>query len=214
MKNKILFTILLFGLISLFSCKPESINIPANEFSDVFITWSPLTINVNGEVSIADGSRGVKKRLWTISGDGVDILRSDNDETSTDRIIYATFSQPGVFNVRLQSEFDDPKVTLDSIITVNVLDNVSAKFTSDAQTQNGKFVVKAGGEVKYSSVSTGSPNSFEWSFTGGNIEKITGSTAIVQYNQLGTWDVSLIAYRNNPKGRDTIIVKDFITVIE
>lgn len=212
MKNKILTIIFLLGLVGLFSCQPEEFEL-AN-VSDIFITWSPLTVNVNNEVSLADGSRGVKSRLWTFPGNGlVDILGSSDDEVSTERIVFAVFKQPGVFPVRLQADFNNPNVVLDSIITVTVLDNVSAKFVSDAQTQDGILVVEVGDVINYTSVSTGSPAFYAWTFDGGTPEKVTKSTAVVKYEYLGSWDVTLIAYRNSPRGSDTLTIKDYIKVI-
>lgn len=200
------------GACFLFACTPEEIEI--NEYSAVFVTWSPLTINVNGEVSFADGSRGVKQRLWTFPGkDIADIKGSDNDETSTERIVHAVFLQPGTFGVRLQTEFNDPSVTLDSLITVTVLENVTARLVCDAPLADGKPVVKAGGTVTYRSVSTGNPDSFIWSLEGAAPTEANGETVEVRYDYPGTWDVRLIAYRNKPAGRDTLSIRNYITVL-
>jgi len=212
-KLKILAYTLIVALGGLFSCQPE--DPPLNDFSTVFIDWSPRTINVNDSVSILDGSRGVKERLWTLPGGGVvDIIGSDNDATSTERILNAKFSQPGEFDIRLQDQFNDPIVTLDSLITITVLDQVSVEFTSDAETPDGNVVVQAGEVVNFTSNSTGSPEFFEWSFEGGDPLTATGVNTSVQYNQPGSWDVTLIAYRNFPRGADTIVVRDYIKVLE
>lgn len=212
-KHKMLSLICLLVLIGFFSCQPE--DPPLNEFSDVFIDWSPLTINVNDSVSILDGSRGVRERLWTLPGGGVaDIKGSNNDATSTEKILHIIFLQPGEFDVHLQTEFLDPRVKLDTLITVTVLDYISAEFVSDAQTQDGNLVVDAGEVVNYTSVSTGSPEFYQWTFEGGDPVTATGSNTSVQYSQPGSWDVTLIAFRNFPRGADTIVVRDYITVIE
>jgi len=211
-KYKILSFVCLFALVGFFSCQPN--DPPLNEFSDVFIDWSPRTINVHDSVSIVDGSRGVKKRLWTLPGGGVaDIIGSDNDATSTERILKTKFLKSGQYDIRLQDEFNDPSVTLDSLITITVLDYVSAKFVSDAQTQNGILMIEAGKVINYTSVSTGSPEFYEWIFEGGVPQTATGSHPSVKYSQPGSYDVTLIAYRKQPKGSDTIVVKDFIKVI-
>ncbi|MDR1557044.1 MAG: hypothetical protein LBS88_08455 [Tannerellaceae bacterium] len=200
------------GVLILFACQPEEIKM--NEFSYVFVTWSPLLINVGGEVDLADGSRGVKSRLWTFPvGGGVDILNSGNDVTSTERIVYAVFHNPGVYGIRLQAEFNDPTVTLDSIITVTVIDNVAAQFISDAPEQGNQRVVIVGTTVNYSSVSTGYPDSYIWTFEGAEPSTATGQTPSVKYNYPGVWDVTLISYRNKPLGRDTVYVKNYITVL-
>jgi PKD repeat protein len=208
-KNKI---ILFLASIILFACQPEEVKL--NEFSYVFITWSPLVINVGGEVDLADGSHGVKNRLWTFPAEaGVDILNSNNDQTSTERIVYAVFNNPGVFGIRLQAEFADPSVKLDSIITVTVIENVKALLSSDAPILNGQHIVEAGMTVNYESISTGLPDSYQWTFEGAEPTEANGQKASVRYNYPGTWDVQLIAYRNKPRGRDTIYVRNYITVL-
>ncbi|MDT0689086.1 PKD domain-containing protein [Salegentibacter sp. F188] len=212
-KHKILAYTLIVALVGLFSCQPE--DPPLNDFSHIFIDWSPRTINVNDSVSILDGSRGVQERLWTLPGGGVvDIIGSDNDATSTERILHAKFLQPGEYDIRLQDQFNDPSVTLDSLITITVLEQVSAGFTSDAEIEDGNVIVQAGEVINFTSDSTGSPEFFEWSFEGGDPSTSTGDTTSVQYNQPGSWDVTLIAYRNFPRGADTIVVRDYLTVLE
>lgn len=120
MKNKIYKTFLLLFLVSLFSCFPDEIEM--NEISDVFITWTPLTINVDGEVSLGDGSRGETSRLWTFPGGGVCEIKGSDELTSTEPRVHAVFFTPGSFDVRLQAEFIDPTIKLDSLITITVLD--------------------------------------------------------------------------------------------
>lgn len=209
MKNYKIFSLVsLLALVALYSCQPE--DPPLNEFSHVFIDWSPRTINVNDSVSILDGSRGVRERTWTIPGGGVaDIIGTDNDENYSERIIHVKFFEPGEYNIRLQAEFNDPNVSLDSLIPVTVLDYVSADFESDIE---GDMVIQAGESVSYTSTSTGSPEFYEWIFEGGDPETATGQSTSVQYNEPGSWDVTLIAYRNFPRGADTIVVRDYITV--
>ena len=123
MKNKILIAILFSIFALIYSCSPEEVKM--NEFSDIFITWSPLTINVNDSVSLGDGSRGEISRLWTFPGGGVCKIIGSDELTSTERVVHAIFYQSGLYDVRLQAEFIDPVVTLDSLITITVLDQTA-----------------------------------------------------------------------------------------
>lgn len=199
-------------ILFLIGCTPDKVDLI--EYSAPFVTHSPLTINVNGEVSMADGSRGVKDRLWTFPGNGVvDIKDSDNDSSSAERIVHATFLRPGTFNVQLKTNFIDPTVYLDTTLVITVLDNVAAKFTSNAPVVDGACIIEAGQSVTFTSKSTGKPDTFIWSFEGAEPSNESGEEVTVQYNYAGTWDVSLIAYRNKPYGRDTIQVKKYITVL-
>jgi hypothetical protein len=127
MKNKVLI-IFLFSILGLtYSCTPEEIEM--NDISDVFITWSPLSIHANDSVSLGDGSRGELWRQWTFPGGGVCKIIGSNELTSTERIVHAIFYSPGLFDVRLQAEFNDPSLQLDSLITITVLPNGASKFT-------------------------------------------------------------------------------------
>lgn len=121
MKNKLSKIIIFSILTSLLSCFPEKIEM--DEISDIFITWSPLEIYVDENVSLGDGSRGETWRLWTFPGNGVCKIVDSDGLTSGERVVHATFYQPGSFDVRLQAEFIDPALTLDSLITVTVLAN-------------------------------------------------------------------------------------------
>ncbi|MDK2978032.1 MAG: hypothetical protein PWP52_746 [Bacteroidales bacterium] len=120
MKNKIYKTSLLLILVFLFSCSPDEIEM--NEFSDIFITWSPLTIHVNEDVSLGDGSRGETSRLWTFPSGGGCEIKGSSELTSTERIVHATFFKAGNYDIRLQAEFIDPSIKLDSLITITVLE--------------------------------------------------------------------------------------------
>lgn len=194
-------------IILLFGCTPEEFKM--NEFSYVFVTWSPLTINAGGEVDIADGSRGVKSRTWTFPAEaGVQFLNnSGNNNSSTEQIVYAVFPNPGIFDVRLQSTFIDPSIKLDTLIRVTVIDNVKALFTSDTRE------IRVGETVNFKSISTGQPNLYNWTFIGGTPESSNVAEPSVQYNYPGTWGVQLIAFRNSPLSRDTILIKDYIKVL-
>lgn len=194
-------------VIILFGCTPEEFKM--NEFSYIFVTWSPLTINAGGEVDIADGSRGVKSRTWSFPSEaGVQFLKnSGSNNTSTEQIVYTIFPKPGIFDVRLQTTFIDPSIKLDTLIRVTVIDNVKALFTSDTRE------IRVGETVNFKSISTGQPNLYNWTFIGGTPESSNVAEPSVQYNYPGTWGVQLIAFRNSPLSRDTILIKDYIKVL-
>lgn len=210
---KALFKLVYLGVSLAFfiSCTPDKVEMM--EYSAPFIANSPLTINVDGEVSLTDGSRGVRDRLWTFPGGGVVTVNGQSATTSSDQIVHATFLQSGTFDVRLQTNFNDPSVTLDTTITVTVWDYVDAQFTSDAPIVNGSPVVEVGQEVTYSNNSLGNPNTFLWTFQGATPSTEMGANVSVTYEYPGTYDVTLIAYRVNPFGRDTIQVREYIRVV-
>ena len=200
-------SIRIFLISFIFACTPEDPKM--NEFSFPFITWSPRTINAGGEVDIGDGSRGVKSRLWTFPPEAeVQFLKnSGSNNSSTERIVYCIFPKPGVFDVRLQTTFNDPSVKLDSLIRITVLELVKARFTSNNQE------IRAGESVTFQNVSTGGANLQNWTFAGGTPATATTVNPTVKYNNPGKFDVTLIAFRNAPLSRDTLVVKDYITVL-
>jgi FOG: PKD repeat len=213
MNMKALFKLLYLGvsLGFLISCTPETVE--PMEYSAPFIANSPLTINVDGEVSLTDGSRGVRDRLWTFPGGGVVTVNGQSATTSTDQIVHATFLQSGSYSVRLQTNFNDPSVSLDTTIVVTVWDYVNAQFTSSAPIVNGSPVVEVGQEVTYSNNSSGNPNTFLWTLQGATPSTEMGADVTVKYEYPGTYDVTLIAYRTNPFSRDTIQLREYIRVI-
>ena len=196
-------------LLFLAACTPDTVEM--NDYSAPFVTHSPLLVNVNGEVSIADGSRGVKSRVWTFPEGGVvDVKEADGDP----RIVFVTFLQPGTFNVHLQTTFNDPAISqLDTTLVITVLDDVDANFISNAPLVGGTRVIEAGQSVTYENNSSGEPNTFMWTFEGATPSSESGEEVTIQYDYPGTWDVTLIAYRMKPYGRDTIQVRNYITVL-
>jgi len=113
-------SIIILFLIGMFSCLPDKFEL--DDISDIFITWSPLTIKVDGEVSLGDGSRGVTDRLWTFPGDGVCKIVGTNDLTSKEPVVHAVFYKSGTYQVRLRADFVNPEIKLDSLITITVLE--------------------------------------------------------------------------------------------
>lgn len=129
MKRKLITILSVSILVLFYACTPEEIEM--NEISDIFITWSPLSINVNDSVSLGDGSRGETWRKWTFPEGGVCKIIGSNELTSDERVVHAIFYAPGLYDVRLQAEFINPSLQLDSLITITVLENAGAKLPSD-----------------------------------------------------------------------------------
>ena len=77
-------------------------------------------------------------------------------------------------------------------------------FTASATT------ISVGGEVQFSDISGGNPSSRLWTFEGGSINSSVLPNPVVQYNQPGTWDVSL--YVQNVIGGNLVSEPDYITV--
>ncbi|WP_439487754.1 PKD domain-containing protein [Algoriphagus sp.] len=213
MKNRLMYITFLLAIGGFFSCQPEEFEL--TEISYPFVTHSPLTINVDGEVSFGDGSRGVVTRIWSFpEGNVVSILGSESTTTSSEEIVHATFLKPGEYGVRLQVGFKDPQVTLDTTLNVTVLDNITASFSSSLEPQDGQVTIRAGESINYTSTSSGAPDSYQWTLEGGTPASSSAASASAEYNVVGSYDVMLIAYRNSPASRDTVLMRDYVRVIE
>jgi PKD repeat protein len=70
--------------------------------------------------------------------------------------------------------------------------------------------VYEGDSVSYTDLSTNSPTSWSWSFSGGSPATSSDQHPVVTYNSSGTYDVSLIA--TNSSGSDTLVKTGYITV--
>ena len=219
--------ILLFLSCSLlFACTPEELKI--DDFSVPYIVTSPNVINQGGEIDFVDCSQGVVSRTWTFPSDaGIVQVDKDwnvigNQPTSSEQTVYLFFNNAGTFGVRYQATFKDPGVTHDTVLTVTVVPYVKAAFESDAVTDNGQRIVYAGEPVNYQSTSTGfvtnstgdfTGDYYQWTFEGGTPSTSTEKNPSVQYDYTGSWDVTLIAYRTAPRGNDTIVMRNYITVL-
>jgi PKD repeat protein len=70
--------------------------------------------------------------------------------------------------------------------------------------------VCAGSAVPFSNLSTGNPNTFQWTFQGGTPGSATAPNPLITYNTPGTYDVTL--YVSDGVTNDTKVVTNYITV--
>lgn len=192
------------------------------------------TIEVTNSLSFGDVSAGVESRTWTFP-DGVDIVDSSNDQTSTAANVKAIFNEVGVFPVQLSQVFKSDAYVdkslkgrnLDTTIMVTVLDvivaNLEAVYVNPNGTigealnltDNAENLIPAARNVKFTYTGTGVPANIRWELEGGDPETIvTGEyDLIAKYKFLGTYDLRIIASRSRPYGADTISIEDFIKVV-
>ncbi|MBL4578241.1 MAG: PKD domain-containing protein, partial [Flavobacteriales bacterium] len=71
--------------------------------------------------------------------------------------------------------------------------------------------VSVGSNVQFTDQSTGIPNTWSWSFTGGTPNSATTQNPIIQYNTIGTYSVTLTA--SNGFGSDVNTKTNYINVI-
>jgi PKD repeat protein len=85
-----------------------------------------------------------------------------------------------------------------------IIQPLTADFTADNTT------IAVGGSIQFTSTSTGDPDTFLWTFEGGNPNTSTEENPLVTYNTPGTYDVSLTITSGSANA--TELKKDYITV--
>ncbi|WP_020528362.1 PKD domain-containing protein [Flexithrix dorotheae] len=195
----------LFGFTLILGCEEEYI--APTQFAHPVITTTQTTVNINGDISFADIGQGAITRKWSFPEGAVDILNSENDLESSEKIVHAIFLKPGDYEVNFKADYVVDSVKMDSAIVVTVLDSITAKFTSDiTQVEAGEF-------VSFTDQSTGTPDQWTWNFEGAEPATSNEQNPSVKYKALGKFGVTLVAFRDEPWGRDTVTVEKLIEVI-
>lgn len=197
-------------------------------------------INPNEDMTFGDVSSGVVSRTWTFPDNVVDVLRSDNDKTSSKKTVEVIFNTPGDYNVTLNQVFKDapysqtnvsqaPTSILDTTIVIRVLPEVKINLVGNFLNDDGTLgaplnisekalnEVVASKKVRFSYTVAGEPEDYNWTFGTAGVDPKTfdGSDAEidVKYKSLGNYDLKFIASRSRPGGADTIHLKEIIKVI-
>lgn len=82
----------------------------------------------------------------------------------------------------------------------------------EANFSSNKTTVGVGGQIAFTDLSTGIPESWYWEFEGGSPTVSTDQNPIITYNSIGTFNVSLTV--ENDLGQNTKILVDYITVTD
>ncbi|MBB6460369.1 carbohydrate binding domain-containing protein [Flammeovirga kamogawensis] len=236
--------ILLFSLVAmLFGCQTEW-EAPGAEPSHHVVYSSEgdfdNRVEIGGNISFGDVSRGVTSRTWTLP-EGATIEGTENVTTSDKDVIHVVFNTVGQYDVKLSQTFstnafvDSTQVgtQLDTTYTVTVLDPVqlalSAKYVNTDGTLgadldlNAENELMAGNSVRFFYTSKGEPAQLTYTFEGGTPDEIvydqtqitdgSADETDVLYKRLGTYSVDVIADRSRPYGADTLSFTNLIKVI-
>jgi gingipain R len=158
---------------------------------------TPTSITEGSSVSFTDLSTDANSWSWTF-GDG---------GTSTDQNPVYTYTTAGTYTVELtvtNSAGSDTETKVDYITVNPPTTPPTADFTADFTS------IPAGGTVNFTDLSTETPDSWSWTFTGGTPYSSTVQNPSVTYDTPGTYSVSLTA--TNAYGSDTETKTDYITV--
>ncbi len=163
-------------------------------------TGSPTTLCAGQSVSFFDASTNTPTTwAWTFPG-GVPAASGLQNPV-------VSYAAAGVYNVTLQvtNAYGTDTKTIVNYITVNNCPPPPVcNFTGTPTT------VCVGSSVTYSDLSTGFPNSWQWTFAGGTPTTSLAQNPVITYNATGVYTVTLIC--SNGSGTSFLTRTNYITV--
>lgn len=191
---------------------------------------NPNVIQVHGEMSFIDLSRGVVSREWSFpdctftADDSVKIATSDAE------VIKVQFAEPGTYNIHLNQVFggevyynltNTGSNIYDEDIIVEVIDSLRANFSmfevnDDMVLPVSKGAlneVTAGHVVRFTSTATGRPTTNNWAITreDGYLRTLEGTEVDFKFAAPGNYSVQYNC--SSSYGADEMLVEDVITVV-
>ncbi|MBW6489720.1 MAG: PKD domain-containing protein [Lentimicrobium sp.] len=161
-------------------------------------TANPLNLCIGGSVTFSDQSTG-SPTSWSWSFPG-GIPSSSNQQNPV--VVYPT---AGVYNVVLTVSNSGGSNTKTKTSYITVIGGVPEVNFSASNT-----TLIPGGSVVFTDNSNNNPQSWSWSFPGGNPSSGNGSSHTVVYNTPGVYDVSLTV--TNCSGSASFTRSAYITV--
>lgn len=133
-------------------------------------------------------------------------FEAGDPQVSTSQNPQVTYHHAGEYEVRLSvtNDFGTNVIVKDNYISV-LYPFPAAEFTADSTE------IEMDGIVRFTDLSTGKPNEWEWTFQGGNPETSTAQNPKVIYESPGVYTVVLTV--KNDRGTDTEAKEDYITVL-
>ncbi|PCH95719.1 MAG: hypothetical protein COB85_04275 [Bacteroidetes bacterium] len=168
-------------------------------------TWGSNPPSCNGDDGYGDTPNSSSKNFGCDFGDdscpGGDVDQIEN---------YMSYANcQNMFSTDQSNQMNSVLATTrSSLITSDGCEATAApvaNFTSD------KTTVQAGAWVSFTDLSTGVPDTWEWTFGGGGTPNTTSTrNPIIQFNTIGTYDVKLKV--SNIIGSDSLTNSSYITV--
>ncbi|WP_158281549.1 PKD domain-containing protein [Sediminitomix flava] len=159
------------------------------------------SIALNDDVTFTNVTeRNADTYYWEFEGGSPSISYTENP--------VVTYSEPGAYSVKLiaRNNAGNDIVEKSDYITVNASTNTPiAAFSSSEQ------VISVGTTVTFDNTSLYG-ESYNWTFTGGDISNSTEEMPSVTYNQKGKYSVNLVV--GNIQGTDTRTRTEYINVVD
>lgn len=216
--------------VLILSCEKDYDTPEANQFSDaVAVASGNKRIERGNSSSFADLSKGVVNRTWTIP-ESATITNLNGKNASSLDLIHVRFNEPGNHAVNLKADFQVDSIKLDTTFNVTVLDHIQTKLeimSIDAgfsEIMPDQITMYEGGTINFKDASLGVPNRRKWTLPGGEPSSAGGigieedelvKNISVSYPTIGTYDLTLVTWRQYPTGeKDTLFFKDYINIVE
>ena len=167
----------------------------------------PTTLTVShGTIAVGATTLVVNTEQYAyvaLSQNGV-LLNAKYSGTNTSvTLTFPAFTAPGTADIVVTKQFRKPHIG-----TVNIVGTVLAPV---ADFVGVPTTVYTGNSVQFTDLSTNTPTSWAWTFTGGTPNSGTTQNPLIVYNTPGTYAVTLIA--TNSAGSDTETKNAYITVL-
>ncbi|HKR05576.1 MAG TPA: PKD domain-containing protein [Bacteroidia bacterium] len=168
---------------------------PVADFSAV-----PTTVCINTNVQFTNLTTGAYSNLqWTFPG--------GTPPASVALNPVVTYASPGIYSATLIATGvgGSSTMTKNNYITVNACAAPTANFAA------GPTQICVGQQVNFADLSTGGPNTWNWTFTGGTPNSFIGQNPpAITYSAAGTYTVSLFV--SNAFGNNTMTQNNLIQV--
>ncbi|WP_160114207.1 MULTISPECIES: glycan-binding surface protein [Aquimarina] len=174
-------------------------------------TGETIDVRVNTSiVDFTDLSPLSSGRTWNISGGAVDIIGQDNNTSTTLEKFSLAFLEGGTtVEVVLTPKFEKsvPGPAAIETYTFNVLDQITASFTTDIPEVDGTFQLEAGSLANFTNTSS-ELESAEWVIFNNTTNTIKGDTIKTinveneRFTSLGSYTARLKAFDEEPFSQD------------
>ncbi|MFC2100248.1 C10 family peptidase [Bacteroidota bacterium] len=177
------------------------VNQPSGPIAD--FTVNQTNISIGDSITFTDLSAGNPTNWhWTFSGGSPGSYSGQNPPT-------IKYNASGNFNVRLIVSNTSGS---DTLLKTNYIHVSSSPPGPVADFTANQTTITEGGTVTFTDLSTGTPNSWTWTFNAGSPSSYVGQTPPnITYYSAGNYDVKLVV--SNANGSDSLIKVNYITVI-
>ncbi len=191
---------------------------PSESFSFATVVSSVNSsnvVNVRDILTFQDISQGIVSRKWNITN--AEFVKGDSITAK----VKIRFMKPGVQQVHLLASFIKSDYNLDTTFTITVLDTITANFNAMSNgiiyTSKQRITAEAGsGPITFTADCGGFPVYYRWFLKGSAEEGFFGrdlTKVEANYYLPGKYDAMLVASREQPWGLDTILIKEYLTIL-